>query len=153
MTIQVGNQAPDFTLFNSDKKAVSLADFKGKNLIIHFFPLAFTGTCTTQLCTMRDDLGFYKNLNAEVIGISVDSLFALGKYKEEQNYNFDLLSDFNKTVSEAYTGHYEGFMFGMEGVGKRAAFVIDPTGVVQYAEVMDVVGDLPNFTAIKAVLA
>ena len=82
----------------------------------------------------------------------MDSLFVLGKYKEEQSYNFDLLSDFNKTTALAYTGHYEGFMFGMQGVGKRAAFVIDATGVVQYTEVLDVVGDLPNFGAIKAVL-
>ncbi|TAH07291.1 MAG: peroxiredoxin [Runella slithyformis] len=152
MALQKGDQAPDFTLFNTDKKPVSLADFKGKNLIVHFFPAAFTGVCTTQLCTMRDDLNYYKNLDTEVVGVSVDSLFALGKFKEEQNYNFDLLSDFNKTTAQAYGAFYEHFVLNMDGVAKRAAFVIDGNGQVQYAEVLESAGDLPNFLAIKETL-
>jgi len=83
--------APDFSLFNTEKNKVSLADYKGKNLVILFFPLAFTGVCTTELCTVRDNLNVYTSLNADVVGISVDSLFSLGKFKEEQQYNFPLL--------------------------------------------------------------
>ncbi|GAB3182115.1 redoxin domain-containing protein [Telluribacter humicola] len=102
MAIKKGDKAPSFTLYNTNKKEVTLEDFRGRNLIIHFFPLAFTGTCTTQLCTMRDNLSIYQNLDAEVVGISVDSPFALARYKEDQSYNFDLLSDFNRETSQAY---------------------------------------------------
>jgi glutaredoxin-dependent peroxiredoxin len=152
MALQKGDQAPAFELFNSEKQKVSLGSFKGKNLIIHFFPAAFTGVCTTQLCTMRDDLESYTKFNAAVVGISVDSLFTLGKYKEDQSYNFDLLSDFNKTTAQAYQAYYDTFAFDMHGVARRAAFVIDGEGVVQYAEVLESAGDLPNFSAIKATL-
>ena len=152
MSLQKGDKAPDFKLFSSDKKEVSLGDFKGKNLIIHFFPAAFTGVCTTQLCTMRDDLSYYTNLNAAVVGISVDSPFTLGKFKEEQHYNFDLLSDFNKETSQAYQAFYENFVLGMKGVSRRAAFVVDSEGTIQYAEVLENAGELPNFSAIKETL-
>ncbi len=152
MSLQKGDKAPSFTLYNTEKKQVSLEDFKGKNLIIHFFPAAFTGVCTTQLCTMRDDLGYYTKLGAEVVGISVDSLFTLGKFKEEQKYNFDLLSDFNKETSQVFGAYYDNFVFDMKGVSRRAAFVIDGEGIVQYAEVLESAGNLPDFTAIKATL-
>jgi peroxiredoxin len=153
MSIQKGQQAPDFSLFNSEKNKVALADYKGKNLVILFFPLAFTGVCTTELCSVRDNLSAYTSLNADVVGISVDSLFALGKFKEEQQYNFPLLSDFNKTTSKAYGAFYDEFVLDMQGVAKRAAFVVDKEGTVQYAEVLESAGDLPNFEAIKEVLA
>ena len=81
MALQKGDKAPAFNLFNTEKKAVALDDFKGKNLIIHFFPLAFTGVCTTQLCTVRDAISMYKNDAADVVAISVDSIFTLGKFK------------------------------------------------------------------------
>jgi peroxiredoxin len=152
MALQIGQQAPDFKLFSSDKTELSLSDLKGKKVIIHFFPQAFTGTCTTQLCTMRDNLAYYTGLNAEVLGISVDSVFTLAKFKEEQSYNFPLLSDFNKEVSKAYGALYDEFVFGMHGVSKRAAFVIDSNGIIQYAEVLESAGDLPNFDAIKKVV-
>lgn len=154
MTLQKGDKAPDFTLFNTEKTPVNLADFKGKNLIVHFFPLAFTGVCTKQLCTVRDAISMYKNDNADVVAISIDSIFTLGKFKEEQNLSFDLLSDFNKDVSAAYGSLFETFpAFGMKGVSKRSAFVIDKEGVIQYAEVLESPGDLPNFDAINATLA
>jgi peroxiredoxin len=154
MTLQKGDKAPDFTLFNTEKNPVNLADFKGKNLIVHFFPLAFTGVCTKQLCTVRDAISMYKNDNADVVAISIDSIFTLGKFKEEQNLSFDLLSDFNKDVSAAYGSLFEIFpAFGMKGVSKRSAFVIDKVGVIQYAEVLESPGDLPNFDAINATLA
>ena len=99
MSISVGHAAPDFSLFDSDKSKVTLSEFKGKNVVLLFFPQAFTGVCTTELCSVRDGLQAYNNLNAIVLGISVDSIFTLAKFKAEQNYNFTLLSDFNKEIS------------------------------------------------------
>jgi peroxiredoxin len=148
MAIQPGQPAPQFTLFASDKKEVSLADFKGKKVVLHFFPMAFTGVCTTQLCTMRDSFGYYDGLNAQILGISVDSPFTLAKFKEENNYQFPLLSDFNKEVSAAYDAIYQEFVLGLKGVSKRAAFVIDEEQKVIYAEVLEVATDLPDFNAI-----
>lgn len=154
MALQKGDKAPSFKLFNTDKKEVSLEDFKGKNLIVHFFPLAFTGVCTTQLCTVRDAISMYKNDQADVVAISVDSLFTLGKFKDEQKLQFDLLSDFNRETAKAYGALHDVFpAFGMQGVAKRAAFVVDKDGVIQYAQVLDVPGDLPDFAAINATLA
>ncbi|MCC6251641.1 MAG: redoxin domain-containing protein [Bacteroidia bacterium] len=152
MALKKGDKAPNFKLFSSEKKEVSLDDFKGKNLIIHFFPAAFTGTCTTQLCTVRDAIGTYHNSKSEIVGISVDSLFSLAKYKEEQHLNFPLLSDFNKETSKSYQAYYDDFLFGMKGVSKRSAFVIDKDGIIQYAEVLENAADLPNFKAIDEVL-
>jgi glutaredoxin-dependent peroxiredoxin len=149
MSINVGQMAPDFSLYNTDKKEVKLSDLRGKKVIIHFFPQAFTGTCTTQLCTMRDNLNYYTNLNAVVLGISVDSIFTLAKFKEVESYNFDLLSDFNKETSRTYGSIYEDWILGMKGVSKRAAFVIDEEGIVKYAEVLESAGDLPDFSKIE----
>jgi peroxiredoxin len=149
MSIQTGQQAPKFTLVSSELKEVSLSDFKGKKVIIHFFPMAFTGVCTTQLCTMRDNFGFYEGLNAQILGISVDSPFTLAKFKEENSYQFPLLSDFNKEVSTAYGSIYDVFAFGLKGVSKRAAFVLDEEQSILYAEVLENAGDLPDFNAIN----
>ncbi|MEY4927239.1 MAG: hypothetical protein RI894_1675 [Bacteroidota bacterium] len=151
--IQVGNAAPAFTLFSSDKKQVSLGDFAGKNVVLLFFPQAFTGTCTKELCDMRDNLSKYESLNAAVLAVSVDSVFTLEKYKTEQNYNFPMLSDFNKDVSAAYGSLYEDFVFGMKGVSKRSAFVIDGEGLVRYAEVLDNAGEIPDFAAVRNALS
>jgi peroxiredoxin len=153
MALKQGDKAPDFRLFNTDKKEVSLSDFNGKILILHFFPAAFTGVCTTQLCTVRDAISMYHNDTTDVIAISVDSLFALGKFKEEQKLNFTLLSDFNKVTSRDYNAIYNDWILGMKGVSKRAAFVIDKEGTIQYAEVLESAGDLPNFAAIDEVLS
>ncbi|ALL04798.1 peroxiredoxin [Pedobacter sp. PACM 27299] len=149
MALQVGDQAPDFKLFSSDLKEVSLSDYKGRKLVIHFFPLAFTGVCTAQLCTMRDSFGYYEGMNADVVGISVDSPFTLAKFKEDQSYQFPLLSDFNKEVSQAYGAFYEDFAFNMKGISKRAAFVINEEGKVIHAEVLEDAGNMPDFDAIK----
>lgn len=149
MSIQVGQQAPDFTLFNTEKNKVSLNDFKGKNVIILFFPLAFTGVCTNEMCSMRDSMSTYNSLDAEVVGISVDSLFVLDRFKKENNLEFNLLSDFNKETATAYGCLYDTFVFDMHGVSKRSAFVVDKEGIIQYAEVLESAGDLPNFDAIQ----
>ncbi|RZK42853.1 MAG: redoxin domain-containing protein [Pedobacter sp.] len=153
MSLQVGDKAPDFKLFSSELKEVSLSDYQGKKLVVHFFPMAFTGTCTTQLCTMRDSFGYYEGMNAAVVGISVDSPFTLAKFKEVENYQFPLLSDFNKETSAAYGALYEEFVFNLKGVSKRAAFVIDEQGVITYAEVLESAGDLPDFEAIRKVVS
>ena len=153
MPISIGQNAPNFILFDTDKNPVQLADAKGKNVVLLFFPLAFTGVCTTELCNVRDNIAAYNSTNAQVYGISVDSLFALGKFKEEQKLNFPLLSDFNKAAATAFDVLYETFpAFEMQGVSKRAAFVLDANGVVQYAEVCPTPGDLPNFEAIQTTL-
>ncbi len=153
MKIETGKPAPAFSLFDTDKKKVSLSDFKGKNILLLFFPQAFTGTCTQELCTIRDDISRYNNANAQVIGLSVDSVFTLKKYKEEQQYHFPLLSDFNKEVSGLYECLYSDWILEMKGVSKRSAFIIDRNGIVQYAEVLESAGDLPDFNAINQILA
>lgn len=152
MALQAGSPAPDFTLVDSDKKEVKLSDFKGKNVVLLFFPLAFTGVCTAELCAMRDNLAVYNNLNAEVLAVSVDSLFTLDKFKKEQGFTFPLLSDFNKDVSAAYGSIYQDFAFGMKGVSKRSAFVIDKDGNIQYAEVLEDAGKVPDFDAVQNTL-
>ncbi|TDG35480.1 redoxin domain-containing protein [Pedobacter changchengzhani] len=152
MSLQVGDQAPNFKLFSSELKEVSLADFAGQNVIIHFFPMSFTGTCTEQLCAMRDNFSFYEGVNAQVLGISVDSPFTLAKYKATENYQFPLLSDFNKETSQAYGAFYDEFVYGMKGVSKRAAFVVDADGKITYAQVLENAGDLPDFKAIDDVV-
>lgn len=152
MTVQVGQIAPSFTLFDTNKQQVSLSAYEGKNVLLLFFPLAFTSVCTTELCSIRDNIAFYNQANAEVLGISVDSLFTLSRYKEDQQLNFPLLSDFNKETSDAYGTLYDTFAFEIRGVSKRSAFIVDKTGHIAYAEVLENAGDLPNFGAIKAVL-
>ena len=152
MILKRGDKAPNFSLVSSDKSEVSLTNYNDKNVILLFFPLAFTGTCTTELCSMRDDIATYNNMNAEVLAISVDSPFALGKYKEEQSLNFPLLSDFNKEVSRSYGALYEDFVLGLKGVSKRSAFVIDKNGIIRYAEVLENATELPNFAAVRETL-
>jgi peroxiredoxin len=151
-TVQTGQTAPDFTLYNTEKKEVSLSSLRGKNVLIHFFPMAFTSVCTEQLCNARDNMEAYTKLNASVLGISVDSLFSLGEFRKQQNLSFDLLSDFNKEVIRIYGIEIESFAFGMRGVSKRAAFVIDKAGIIRYAEVCASPGDQPDYTAIRHTL-
>jgi glutaredoxin-dependent peroxiredoxin len=151
--LQIGEKAPEFTLFDSDKNKVSLEDQKGKNVLLLFFPLAFTRTCTAELCSIRDNIASYNAVQAKVFGISVDSLYTLAKFKVEQNLNFSLLSDFNKEVSHSYGVLYETFSYGMKGVSKRAAFVIDKQGNIQYVEVLENSSEQPDFDRINKKLA
>ena len=153
MTITTGQISPDFTLFDADKNKVTLSEYRGKKVLILFFPLAFTSVCTAELCNIRDNISSYNDANAMVLGISVDSVFVLKKFKEEQHLNFPLLSDFNKEASKAFDVLYETFpAFDMHGVSKRSAFVIDKEGIIKYAEVCASPGDQPDFTAIQQVL-
>lgn len=152
MKLEAGQPAPDFTLYDSEKKKIALSEQKGHNVLLLFFPLAFTSTCTKELCSVRDNIAWYNNVNAKVFGISVDALHTLAKYKEDQQLNFTLLSDFNKDVSRSYDSIYETFGYNMKGVSKRSAFVIDKEGIVQYAEVLDNAAEVPDFEAIQKIL-
>ena len=152
MALQAGQTAPDFSLFNTERHKVHLADQRGSNVLLLFFPAAFTSVCTAELCTARDTIARYNKKNARVFGISVDSLFTLAKFKEDHHLNFPLLSDFNKDVSKAYGSLYDTFSFEMHGVSKRAAFVIDTDGVIQYAEVLENAGQQPDFNKIHETL-
>ena len=152
MPLKAGDKAPDFTLRNSEKEQISLKQYRGQNVVLLFFPMAFTGVCTKELCQMRDSIADYEKLNAQILAVSVDSVFSLGKWKEEQGFNFPLLSDFNKTISKKYDTLYKDFVFEMKGVSKRSAFVIDGKGTIQYAEVLENAGEIPDFAAVRATL-
>lgn len=151
--VQKGDAAPDFTLFSSDKEEVSLSAQQGKNIVLLFFPLAFSGVCSDEVCQVRDGMEMYDKLNASVFGISVDSPYALDAFRKAHNLNFALLSDFNKTISTKYGVLHDKFSYGMEGVSMRSAFVIDKEGVVRYAQITDNPGVLPDFDAIASTLA
>ena len=151
MALSKGDAAPDFTLPNSENQPVSLSAYRGQPVVVLFFPLAFTSVCTEEMCTMRDHLGQYDGLNAQVLGISVDSPFTLAKFKAEQSLNFPLLSDFNKRAAGDYGVLYETF-FGLEGVAKRSAFVVDAGGAVAYAEVLEDAGEQPDYHALQQTL-
>lgn len=156
MPIAVGTKAPDFTL--KSKNATGLVDVKlsahfgQKTTVLLFFPLAFTSVCTTEMCDVSQGINAFKSLNAEVIGISVDSPFAQEAWAQKENIQITLVSDLNKEVTRAYGVEFKG-LAGIGDTSARAAFVIDKNGVVQYAEQTPTPKDLPNFNAIKEALA
>lgn len=156
MPIAVGSKAPAFTLKSKTDTGlvdVSLASNLGqKNTVILFFPLAFTGVCTQEMCDITSGLGQYASLGADVIGISVDSPFAQEAWAKQHKIGIKLASDLNKTVTDAFGVRFP-MLAGVGDTSARAAFVIDKNGVVQYAEQTPTPKDLPNFEAIKAVLA
>jgi peroxiredoxin len=152
MSATVGQKAPNFELPDSDKNMVKLESFKGKNVVLLFFPAAFTSTCTKELCQSRDELSFYNNMNAHVFGISVDMPFTLAEFKKSLQLTFPLLSDFNKDAITAYGCKYDNWSVGLKGVAKRSSFVIDKEGVIRFAEILEVAGDYPNFDGIKKTL-
>src|SRR5688572_29049939 len=160
MSLKVGDQAPDFTLVTltpNGPELVKLSDQIGKsNIILLFVPMAFTGGCTTELCSISNGISEYTALDATVFGISGDNPFAQEAWAQKEGITVTLLSDYEHAVTAAYGVAYEQFLPAknliMGGVAKRSAFVIDKAGVVQYAEVLDVPSDQPNFEAIKATL-
>jgi peroxiredoxin len=153
MGIQKFASAPGFILYDTERNKVSLHDQREQNVLLLFFPLAFSGTCTKELSMTRDNLALYNSVDAKIFGISVDSLYVLKRYKEELQLNFTLLSDFNREASKAFDVLYEVFpTFEMKGVSKRASFVIDKKGIVQYSEVCASPGDLPDFNKIQTAL-
>ena len=151
MAIQVGDTAPAFTLKNAAMEDVSLGDFAGKSVVLLFVPLAFTGVCTQELCEISAGINAYQDLDAQVLGISVDSPFSLNAWAEKEGIAIPLLSDFNKEVSAAYGAQHEDLL-GFKGIAKRSAFVVDGEGIVRYAWVSDDPEVLPDFAAIRACL-
>ena len=152
MALSPGTKAPAFTLYNTDRQAISLSDLTGKLIVLHFFPAAFTGTCTEQVCNSRDDLDFYKNIGGTVFGISADMPFSLKVFKEKHNINFDLLSDFNKQVIHDYDMYLPNFICGLKGVAKRGVAVIGKDGNIIYSEQTANPGTQVNFAALKEAL-
>lgn len=150
--LKIGSKVPAFSIVDSEKQPFNNETITGKRTLILFFPAAFTGVCTKELCQVRDELKQYEQLNAMVVGVSTDTPFTLAKFKEEQGYNFTLASDYNQTMCEAFEAQYEEFVLGLKGVARRAAFIVDNDGTIQYAEVLESAGDLPNFDAIKQTL-
>lgn len=156
MAIAVGTKAPDFSL--KSKQASGVVDVKlsnnlgKKNTVVLFFPLAFTGVCTKEMCDITAGLSAYSSLNADVIGISVDSPFAQEAWAQKEKIGITLASDLNKTTAKAY-GVLLDDLLGFGSTSARAAFVVDKQGVVQYSEQTPTPKDLPNFEAVKATLA
>jgi peroxiredoxin len=156
MPLPVGAKAPDFTL--KSKTAAGLVDVKlsnnfgKKNTVLLFVPLAFTGVCTAELCDVTAGLSAYTGLNADVIGISVDSPFAQEAWAKKDNIGITLVSDLNKTVTNAYDVLFPA-LAGVGDTSARAAFVIDKNGVIQYSEKTPTPKDLPNLAAVKETLA
>jgi glutaredoxin-dependent peroxiredoxin len=161
MPLAVGTKAPDFTLSTKTAdgpKQIKLSDnFGKKNTLLLFFPMAFTGTCTTEMCGVSTDLAAYSSLNASVYGISGDNPFAQEAWAQKEKITVPLLSDYEHKVTQAYDVAYDSFLpqmnLGMGGVSKRAVFIIDRDGVIQYVQSNDEARALPNFEKIKTKLA
>ncbi len=153
MAVKVGQKAPEFTLFDTERKPRSLREFSGKKVVLAFFPGAFTGVCTKEMCTFRDSLANFNGANAQVVGISVDAPFANKAFAEKNSLQVPLLSDYSREVSKKYGGTHENFA-GLTGyaAAKRAAFVIDKDGVIQYSWISEDPTVEPNYGEItKAV--
>jgi peroxiredoxin len=156
MSLKIGETAPNFTLKNTNNESVTLSDFKGKsNVVLLFFPAVGTGVCEKELCSTRDSMKDYEGLNAQILAVSVDGPFSQKLWVDKYKFNFPLLSDFNKEVAPAYGAFYDIWLPGkwdLKGVAKRSAFVIDKNGIIQYAEVLEVAGDEPNYAAVQETL-
>ena len=156
MAIPTGSQAPEFSLKSKQGDAivdVQLSDYLGKsNVVLLFFPLAFTGVCTQELCDVSGGISEYDTLNAAVYAISVDSPFSQEAWAQKEKITVKLLSDLNKTVTKAYDVLFPGIA-GIGDSSARAAFVIDKNGTIVYAEQTPTPKDLPNLDAVKAALA
>jgi peroxiredoxin len=147
MPADVGSIAPDFTLVNQDREPVTLSQLRGHPVVLAFFPAAFSSVCTKELCTFRDGMSGLEKAKAQVLGISVDSFFALKAFHDQQGYRFALLSDFNKQVIRDY-GVFNEDMIGLKGVAKRAVFVLDAHGVVRYREVLEDARNEPDYAKV-----
>jgi glutaredoxin-dependent peroxiredoxin len=152
MPLDVGAAAPDFTLTDQDRQPVTLSQQRGRPVVLVFFPGAFSSVCTTELCTLRDALGHFNRANAQVLGISVDTFFALKAFRDQQGLTFPLLSDFNKEVIREY-GVFNEDMIGLKGIAKRAVFVLDKEGVVRYREVLEDARQEPDYQKIYDAVA
>ena len=153
MSATVGSKAPDFTLVNQDREPVRLADQVGSaNIVLAFFPGAFSGTCTKEMCTLRDSMSQLNSLGAKVYGISTDTFFTLKAWGDQQRLGFPLLSDFNKEAINAYDV-VNPDMIGLKNIARRAVIVIDKKGVIRYREVLDDARNEPDYDKLKKALA
>lgn len=153
MPLSVGSEAPDFSLPPAPgPERVTLSQFRGRPVVLLFFPLAFSPRCTDEICQVAEDFGQWSELGAQVLGISVDQVFVLQKFGKETGAEFPLLSDFNKEAVTAYGVRNDDF-FGARGVANRAAFVVDSRGCIAYAWMSEDAGVLPDFPEIRGVLA
>ncbi len=154
MPVKKGSKAPAFTLFDADRKERSLKEFLGKKTVLAFFPGAFTGVCTKELCTLRDSLTNFEGMNAQVVAISVDSPFANKGFATANNLTFPILSDYTRTVSKKYCGLVRDFA-GMKGLtaAKRSVFALNKNGVVKYAWITNDPGVEPPYQEITTALA
>src|SRR5215212_1953873 len=152
MAAEVGSKAPDFSLVTGDREPLTLRDQIGKsNIVLAFFPGAFSGTCTNEMCTFRDSMSQLSALNARVLGISTDTFFTLKAWGDQQKLGFPLLSDYNKEAIQAY-GVVNPDMIGLKNISKRAVFVIDKEGIVRYREVLDDARNEPDYQKLKQAL-
>ena len=153
MPLTVGQTAPDFTLYDTERKPRTLKEFLGKKTVLLFYPGAFTGVCTKEMCAIRDALSVFNSLDAKVVGISVDSPFANKGFADANKLTYPLLSDYSREVSKKYTGLYDGFG-GVPGytASKRSVFILDGKGVVTYAWITDAPGTEPPYDEIQAAL-
>jgi peroxiredoxin len=153
MSLNIGDKAPSFTLTDTDKKLRSLSEFQGKKLVLAFFPGAFTGVCQKEFCTLRDSMTNLQTLNAQVVGISVDSPFANKGFANQNNLQFPLLSDYTRTVIEQYGGVYKDFA-GLTGytAAKRAVYVLDSQGIIRYIWITENPGVEPNYNEINQIV-
>jgi len=153
VTVGVGSKAPDFTLPNQDRQPVTLSEqLKKGPVVLAFFPGAFSGTCTTEMCTFRDSSSEFNNVGATVVGVSTDTFFALKAWAGQQRFTFPLLSDYNREVLPKY-GVVNPDMIGLKNIAKRAVFVIDRGGVVRYREVLDDARNEPDYAKVKQAVA
>lgn len=153
MPIDVGSQAPDFTLPNQDREPVTLSrELQKGPVVLAFFPGAFSSVCEAELCAFRDDANQLAKVNAQVLGVSVDTFFALKAWRDQQRFGFPLLSDFNKEVIRAYDV-VQPEMIGLKDLAKRAVFVIDRTGAVRHREVLDDARNEPDYRRVQSALA
>ncbi len=149
MTVQPGDPAPTFALPEAPGQTVDLAERVGKRpVVLLFFPLAFSSTCTAEMCAMRDDWSAWEDLDADVLGISVDSPFVTKKFRDEHGLPFPVLSDFNREAAREYGVMYEDF-YGLKDVAKRAVFVIGGDGRVEYRWVSENAGVEPDYEEVR----
>ncbi len=153
MSAAVGDRAPDFTLTNQDRTPVTLSEeLKKGPVVLAFFPAAFSGTCTKEMCTFRDSMSQLNGMSANVLGISTDTFFSLKAWADAERFTFPLLSDYNKTVINEY-GVVNPDMIGLKNIAKRATFVIDRSGTIRYREVLDDARNEPDYGKIRQALS
>jgi peroxiredoxin len=154
MAAEVGQAAPDFTLYDADRKQRKLSEFKGKNVVLAFFPGAFTGVCTKEMCTLRDSLAQFNSMNAQVVGISVDPFGSLKAFSDQNKLGFPLLSDFDRQAVKQYDVAFRN-LGGVEGyvAASRAIFVLDKGGVIRYKWVGPTPGVEPNYEEVSQAVA